>query len=173
MAVAGALVLLALAACSDEIEYEQFNAEDDVLEVQVTAKEILPDASIDLHSSTGEVVLGSATVSPGGAPAGTLHSLVVEVIDAYENVVDRASVVIESDGYAERSLDLVRDSADEGIYKIELISQGEPGEERTDRFTIQLWDIVGDDDATATTTGTTDTGGGDTGDTGGSDTGGG
>jgi hypothetical protein len=100
------------------------------------------------------VVIGSATVSPGGGPIGTTHDLVVVIDDAYEDKVDRVSVRIDAGDRGEDEYDLDRDSADEGYYKLSMVSVGEEGEVREDRFTIKVWDEDGDADG--------DTGGEDT-----------
>ncbi len=138
------LGLLALLACNkeEEISYEQFNADDDILTIEVGIEELLEATSIDLMSNTNEVVVGSATVTPGGGPAGTEHEIVVEVLDEYEDIVDRVSVRTDSADRGVDEYDLEADYADEGIYKIELQSVAGDGEVRSDTFTIRLWDAV-------------------------------
>ena len=131
-----------LLACTAEEEpvYEQFNAPDDILTVEVGAAELLPPVSIELWSNTGELPVGSASVDPGGGPGGTIHSIVVEVSDDYQDIVDRASVRTDSGERGEDEYDMVRDYADEGIYKLEIQSVADEGEIRTDTLTIRLWD---------------------------------
>lgn len=143
-----ALLALSLLACNnkdEEVVYEQWNATDDTLDVAVGAA-LGDPVSIDLHSSTGAVVVGTATVDPGSGPVGTEHTLTVIVADEYANIVDRASVRTASGDRGEDEYDLVADSAAEGYFVLELVSVGEEGEQRTDTLTFRLWDIEGDDD---------------------------
>jgi hypothetical protein len=152
----GLLVVVAAGiACKkdDEATYTQFNAEDETIEVDVGAAKKEPARTIVLHSSTGEVTVGSAEVDPGGGPIGTEHVIVVIVEDAYENVVDRVSVRTSSAERGEDEYDLDPDSADEGFYKMTLVSVGEPDEVRTDTFTIRLWDEDDDEDSGGEDTG--------------------
>lgn len=116
--------------------------------------DLLDAVTIDLHSTTGEVVIGSATVSPGGGPVGTTHDVVVVIADDYEEKVDRVSVRVDSGDRGEDEYDLERDSADEGYYKLSMVSVGDEGEVRDDTFTIKVWDEDDDSDG--------DTAGGDT-----------
>ncbi|MCB9759153.1 MAG: hypothetical protein H6739_04890 [Alphaproteobacteria bacterium] len=146
-----AALLLVLACDGDEEPlYEQFNATTDQIEVEVGGADLLDPRSVELHSNTGTVVVGSASVDPGGGPAGTIVTLLVEVDDAYEHLVDRVTVRTDSGERGEDEYDLTADSADEGIYKIQLEAIAEDGEQRTDVFVIRLWDTVGDNDAVDT-----------------------
>jgi len=146
-----ALALPALSACGgdEEVAYEQFNSRDDTVEIQVGVEEELDDLLIDLHSNTGEVIVGEADVSPGGGPSGTIHEIVVRVDDAFEEIVDRVSVRTSSGARGDDEYDLEPDFADEGFYKLELQSVADEGEVRTDTLTIRLWDVVDDTDAEA------------------------
>jgi hypothetical protein len=161
----GLLVLVAAVGCNkkDDVTYTQFNAQDELLEIDVGAETKEPARSIVLYSTTGEVSVGTAEVDPGGGPIGTEHEVVVIVEDAYENVVDRVSVRTDSGDRGEDEYDLDPDSADEGFYKTILVSVGEPGEVRTDTLTIRLWDEDEDEDSGGKDTGTKDTGTDDTG----------
>lgn len=143
---------LALAVgCSqdDEIVYEQFNATDDTIEVEVGAEELLPARTEPLFSSTGEVEIGQVTVDPGGGPIGTNHDVVVIVTNEdpqfWASEIDRVSVRTsppdDARAIAEDEYDLRQDSADEGYWKITLESVGDPGEVRTDTLTVRLWRI--------------------------------
>jgi hypothetical protein len=164
------LAVLAPLSCNedDETTYVQFNADDDELSVDVGADEVGPAETIDLHSTTGEVVIGSASVDPDAGPIGTEHVIRVQIDDAYENIVDKVTVRTDSGSRGEDEYDMVADSADEGFYKLTIVSAGADGEHRTDILTIKVWDVEDDDDGDAGSSGD-DTG--DTGDTGG-DTGG-
>jgi hypothetical protein len=137
--------LLSFLGCKDEEEifYTQFNAKDDVISIEVGAVEELPPTTIDLHSSTGQVIVGSATVTPGGGPIGTTHVLTVEVLDDWEDQVPRVTVRTDSGNRGEDEYELTTDSADEGLHQIKLVSFGDEGESRTDIFTIRLWEIDG------------------------------
>lgn len=142
---AAVCALLALAACSqdEEVSYVQFNASGEALTISVGADELLEPSSIELTSTTGSVVVGSATVDPSGGPIGTEHQLTVEVSDDYEDQVARVSVRTDSGDRGEDEYDLDGDSADEGFWKITLVSAGEEGEVREDSFTIRLWEEDG------------------------------
>ena len=85
----------------------------------------------------------------------------VIINDDWEGEVDRVSVRTappdDDRVVAEDEYDLTQDSADEGYYKTTLESVGEPGEVRTDTFTIRVWRIVSDGtDGTDGTGGTDD-----------------
>ena len=135
------LVLLGLVACNkdDEITYVQFNAKNDTFAIEVGVPEELPAVEGELHSSTGEVVVGTVEISPGGGPIGTTHSIVVKIDNENEDQVDRVTVRTDSPGRGEDEYKLTQDSADEGYYKTKLESVGAEGEERTDELTIRLW----------------------------------
>ena len=150
------LVLVAASGCKkdDEPTYTQFNEDNENLQINVGIKEVSKtSAQLTLYSSTGEVTVGSATVTPDGGPIGTEHVIVVEVENAYENVVDRVSVRTDSPERGEDEYDMDPDSADEGFYKLTLVSVGEPDEVRTDTFTIRLWDEDDDEDSGGKDTG--------------------
>lgn len=153
-------LLLLLGACDTEEEetYVQFNADDDTLSVDVGAAELGESSSIDLHSTTGEVVIGTATIDPSAGPIGTEHALVVVISDNYEHLVDRVSVRTDSGERGEDEYDLLGDSADEGYYKLIIVSVGAEGEQRTDTLTILAWDVEDDEDGEAGTEDTADTG---------------
>jgi hypothetical protein len=155
MRLVGFLVLVAASGCKkdDEPTYTQFNEENETIEVEVGVAKKEPARSIVLYSSTGEVTVGSAEVDPGSGPIGTEHEIVVIVENAYENVVDRVSVRTSSPERGEDEYDLDPDSADEGFYKMTLVSVGEPDEVRTDTFTIRLWDEDDDEDSGGVDTG--------------------
>ena len=136
------VTVLAIAACKkdDEIVYDQYNAEDDALSIEVGVEELLPAVSIDLHSSTGEIVVGTADVDPGGGPIGTEHTITVVIADDYENAIDRVTVRTDTSERGEDEYDLDPDSADEGLYQVTLVSVGTEDEVRTDTFTVRLWE---------------------------------
>ena len=136
-------------ACGDEEDsnYTQFNALDDAISVEVGTTELGTEQIIELHSSTGQVVIGSATLSPGSGPVGTEHQLVVIVDNTWEAQVGQVRLEVDS---GERGLEdfiLNRDSADPGYHIIDIVSVGEENETRTDTFTIQL---MSDEETTST-----------------------
>jgi hypothetical protein len=135
----------------DETEYSQFNDSEDSLVVDVGTEEELDPVETDLHSSTGQVVVGWAQVSPGGGPIGTEHEIVVIVDDDYEDLVDRVSVRTDSGDRGEDEYDLEPDSADEGYYVLGIVSVGEDGETRSDTLSIRLWqEVESEDDSEST-----------------------
>ena len=137
------LVGMSLVACNKDegIQYDQYNATNDTLTLQVGTETVLDAIEIPLMSSTGQVEVGLARVDPGGGPIGTNHDFVVEVYDEFQDVVDRASVRLKSPGRGEDEYDLEQDSADEGVYLVTLESEGAEGEQREDLLTFRLWTI--------------------------------
>jgi hypothetical protein len=136
--------LCSLLGCNkgDEIQYDQVNAADDVLTVLVGEPALLDPVNTVVRSSTGEVEIGSAEVSPGGGPIGTDHAIVVIVFDDYQDLVDRVSVRTSSPGRGEDEYDLIQDSADEGYYKLTITSAGAANEQREDSLTVRLWQAL-------------------------------
>lgn len=147
-----ALLLLGLsliAACDggdEETLYEQFNSKDDTLQVEVGVTERLEARETELYSNTGQTFIGLASVDSGGVPAGEIIRLVVEVDDAYEHIVDRVTVRVDSGERGEDEYEMEADLADEGLYVLELQAVADEGEQRTDTFTLRLWDLIGDND---------------------------
>jgi len=143
---------LGVSCNNDEVVWVRFNG-NDFVEVEVTAAEELgPSVFTSLTSTTGAVLLGSASVDPGSAPVGTDHEIVVRIDDAYEETVGKVTVEANAGPRGTEEFDLRQDSADHGYWWLRVRSVGEVGEERTDRFSFQLW--VPDD------AGEVDTGGG-------------
>ena len=139
---AGASFLCAFACNKDEgIQYDQYNATDDTMALQVGTPDLLDSVEIPLMSSTGQVEVGLARVDPGGGPIGTNHDFIIEVYDEFQDVVDRASVRLQSPGRGQDEYDLEQDSADEGVYLVTLESEGSEGEQREDLLTFRLWTI--------------------------------
>ncbi len=133
------MLLAVLLACSegDEVTYTQFNSDTDQLTIQVGTEELLDPVTISLYSTTGTVEIGSATADPGGGP---MHH---DVGKGVEKPGDRG----------EDEYDLEGDSADEGLFQLELSSVGDEGETREDTFTIRVWE-----DDTSSSDDTSDTG---------------
>ena len=129
-----------LLGCEEEdVEYSQFNGTSDIIEVSVGVDEELPSAEINLLSSTGQVVVGTAAITPGGGPIGTRHTLVVNVDAQWEARVSRAVVSTDAGDRGTEEFTLERDSADAGYHQIDIVSVGEEGESRTDTLTIHLY----------------------------------
>jgi hypothetical protein len=137
------LILPALIGCKEDIvlEYEQFNDVSDTLSVQVGVEKNTTPATIDLHSTTGQIIVGWAEMSPSAGPIGTKHTLVVNVDNRWEDEVSRVTIRTDSGSRGKDEYDMVTDSADEGLHQLELISVGSEGESRTDYFTVRLWKI--------------------------------
>jgi len=134
---------LGVSCNNDEMTWVRFNG-NDFLEVEVTAAEVLgPPVSTNLTSTTGAVLLGSASVDPGSAPTGTDHEVVVEIDDDYEETVGRVSVEVDAGARGTETFELRQDSADHGYWWLRVRSVGDLEEERTDRFSFRLW-VPGD-----------------------------
>ena len=142
-------LVLGLVACdtSDETTYEQYNADGDSVTVSVGVVELLPAVTTVLHSSTGEVEVGSASIDPGGGPIGSTHTVLVSLIADFVADVDRVSVRTDSGDRGEDEYDLEPDSTGTGIYKRELVTVGGEGETRDDVLTFRLWTAVEADSA--------------------------
>jgi hypothetical protein len=133
-----ALVLLGCTG-SEETSWEQYNATDNSVTVQVGVEETLPAVSVTLTSNTGAVDIGTGTVDPGGGPIGTIHTVQVQVLDDYKDDIDRVSVRMDSGDRGEDEVDLEKDSTGSGYWVTQVQSVGESGEVRDDTFTFRLW----------------------------------
>ncbi|GDX80121.1 hypothetical protein LBMAG42_19320 [Deltaproteobacteria bacterium] len=142
-------LVFVLVGCDDTTttSWEQYNAEGDSVTVAVGAAELSAAVSTTLHSSTGEVEIGTASVDPGGGPIGTTHTVLVSVTDTYAADVDRVSVRTTSEGRGEDEYDLDADSTGTGIFKKELVTHGSETETREDTLTFRLWTAVESDSA--------------------------
>lgn len=134
----GASLLLGACKKGDELEYDRFNG-NDYVDVEVTASEILPAVSTDLRSNTGAVLVGLATVDPGGAPIGTSGEVTLEVGDAWAEDVELVVLRVDSGERGEETFDMLQDSADHAYWFLRLESLGDEGEVRTDRFYFELY----------------------------------
>jgi hypothetical protein len=144
------LFLLAQTGCKkeEEVQYRLFNCEDDAAFIAVGADEILTGDEqcefVPLLSSSclpdEKETVGSVYIWPCSAPIGTEHDIVVEVDPPYPQQIAKATVRLESDGRGEDEYRLVQDSANEGLYKLTLISVGSEGEQRQDVVQIKLWE---------------------------------
>ena len=127
--------------CGEETEenYTQFNATTDTLTVSIGPNADDTTAQIELRSSTGQVVVGTAVLTPGGGPVGTEHQLVVEVADTWQGQVEEVVISLDSGERGLEEFTLKRDSADPGYHQIDIISVGEESEVREDTITVQLF----------------------------------
>jgi hypothetical protein len=141
----GAVVL---AGCDQDPTWVQFNADEDGIDVEVTADATLgPGAGVDLHSSTGTVLVGSVWVEPTSGPVGTAHELVLTVDSAWEDRVQRAEVEVASER-GTHVFGFEQDSAELGRWVLSVTSLGNPGEERVDTLTFLLWEMTDPGDLT-------------------------
>ncbi len=153
------LAALFVVACNngDDIEWVQFNTSGDTLLVGVGTAEAVSQSSrcedtpglcdglegcICLRSSLEAHDVGTAVIDPTFGPVGTRHLLSVEVLDDYEDIVQRVTVIASSER-GEDELELRQDSADPGSWRVELESLGEPSESRTDTLEIRLYEPEG------------------------------
>jgi hypothetical protein len=141
--------VLLLGACAEDAEtsYDRFNAEGETLSVSVGDEEPGELLSIDLHSSTGAVLIGVASVDPDAGPSGTIHLLEVQILEDFVHQVDKVSVEIEAPERGIQTYTLQGDSADEALYRLEIESVAGDGELRNDTLEIQVWDLSGDLDS--------------------------
>ncbi len=139
--MAGLLALPLAAGCGgdSDLGWVAFSSEGESLVIEVIDGPPADDAALrDLTSTTGSVIVGTATVEPARGPVGTEHQVTVAVDDEYEEVVRRVTLETEGDRGSQRHL-LVRDSADLGLWRVDVISLGTEGETRQDTFTFRLW----------------------------------
>lgn len=147
------ICLLAFGCGEEEDEgLTLFNAPDDTFEVNVGTEDIGLEKTIDLHSSTGQVIIGTATINPDSGPIGTEHELVIIVDDTWEAQVEKVRLTVDSGDRGVESFIMIRDSADPGYHTVSILSVGDADESRTDLFTIEL--LAND----STTSSITDTG---------------
>jgi hypothetical protein len=104
-----------------------------------TAGTVPEVASVVLTSNTGAVTVGVGCVTPSAGPLGTVHAIRVELYDAYAEQVDKAQVTTASGDRGKDTYDLVQDSTGEGIWLVELESEGSAGETRSDELTFRLF----------------------------------
>jgi len=165
-------VALAGGCNDDEITWARFNADGDVLEVDVGGTEPVPQndgcadvvkgntlcddvQALDGTAVTGDDLgciclasslrandVGTATVDPTFGPVGTRHTVRVEVLDEFQDIVQRVTVYT-SGQRDDEEIELRQDSADPGSWAIELESQGTSDETRTDRFELRLYEPDG------------------------------
>lgn len=134
------ICLLGLGCGEEENQdFTQFNATTDTMIVDIGPEADETPTEVELRSSTGQVIVGTAVLTPGGGPVGTEHMLVVEVADTWQGQVEEVVISIDSGDRGIEEFTLKRDSADPGYHQIDIISVGNEGEIREDLITIQLF----------------------------------
>ena len=138
-------LLCAVAACGEVVEavWVQFNGDNDIVQVDVTAEGSTPGPAIeqDLLSTTGGSVIGAVTVDPGSGPVGTLHRVEVRLDKAYGPSVQRATVTFDAGDRGSETFEMVQDSADVSLWVLELRTYGTPDEQRSDTMTVELFEL--------------------------------
>ncbi len=134
--------LFLLNACtSDEVAWQQVNDDDDTLDVDVRddvadTGDIATEAQrVELGTDAmvfGEGSLDRAVVAPG-------EPLRISAAIARQHVADvsRVSVTLQSAGYDDESIELVRGTAFVGEWHGTVYAAGDAP--RTDTITFQLW----------------------------------
>lgn len=151
LGLVGAALCTLLACAAGATTYDRFNSDDSVV-VHVTASTGLgAPVSLDLVSTTGAVTVGTATVDPGSGPVGTDHTVTVDVLPAYAEEVTKVTIQTDAGARGVEDHDMVQDSAEHGRWWRVVTSMGDPGEERDDTFTFELFSTASGTD--------TDTGG--------------
>lgn len=140
-----AWALVGLWACGDaedSVTWVQFNSGDDTVELEITATGTEPGEAVvaDLTSTTGGAVVGQITVDPGSGPVGTLHRVTLQIEDAYDARVQRAELTFDAGDRGEETFSPVQDSADEGLWVLDLRTYGAEGEVRVDTLTVTLYE---------------------------------
>ncbi len=139
--------VLSLASACELLEgdgnWARFNRENERLVIQITSLPASEEVGeLSLRSSTGAVEVATARVDPLSGPVGTEHAVVVSVLGAYWENVDRVTVDADAGERGLERFELVRDSADAGHWQVDLTSSGAAGEVREDRLSFGLWTAV-------------------------------
>jgi hypothetical protein len=127
----------------DDVEatWVRFNNDEDFIEIEVEPGAVGDEILGDVTSTTGETVVGSIRVTPGSGPVGTEHTVVVQVLEAYEERVARVDIKAVSDDRGNRIFTLQQDSAELGVWVAELVSYGVDDEVRVDRLEPSLYEL--------------------------------
>ena len=142
-------LLLSCTGCKkeEEITYRLFNCEEDSALIDIGADELLTEdqcESTPLQSSScldgDQETIGEAYIWPCAAPIGTEHDIFIRVDRPHDQKIAKATVRLESDGRGEDEYRMTQDSANEGLYKITLISVGSEDERRQDVVQFKLWE---------------------------------
>ena len=143
VALAGGL-LGGLAGCSgdDELIWQSFNSDDDRLQIEIRPGESIGVATSSLTSNTGLVDVGNVRVEPAVAPVGSSHFVSLVVDEEWAPRIDRATITSFGDRGEGDEYDMIGDTARDGVFELELISLGDPDEQRTDVWIVKLWELV-------------------------------
>jgi len=134
-------IFLSLCGCEETTEDpNQFNAQDESLEIIVGISDFQEDAFRTLYSTTGLVEIATASITPGGGPVGTIHQIQVQVFEDYMEDVKEIRIDINSGERGTQQYTLIPDSAQPSLFVLDLESMGGDEEERTDSFLFSLWD---------------------------------
>ena len=148
----------------DEANWIVFNSSSDSVNVTVGAKKIGSAVEVDVHSTSGSVVVGGFSVDPGSAPFGVEHLVAVNVGDAWAEIVGRVTVTVDAGDLGSEEYTLRQDSANHGYWWVEVVSVDDGSVSREDKFTAMLWQddtiistvtVVTTETAVVTETGTT------------------
>ena len=156
-------VLFSLLGCKkdDKVYYDLFNCDEDATFIEVGAEETisgddceaaglgrvaLRSSSCELEEGEEDLIIGEASIDPCAAPLGAEHNIIVRVFEQYEDLVDKATVRLESPGRGADEYKLKPDSADQGLYKTSLVSVGVGDEHRNDFVRFKLWEVDPDGD---------------------------
>lgn len=123
----------------------QFDGDDDQLEVAI-GPDVLPAVAVDILSTTGAATVAGAAVDPGGGPVGTIHRVVVTVLGEYADSVGRVELLTDAGDRGAETIGLTQDSARTDLWVREVVSVGDEGEVRTDRFSFALYVAADDSD---------------------------
>ena len=134
-------IFLSLCGCEETTEDpNQFNAQDESIEIIVGISDFQEDAFRTLYSTTGLVEIATASITPGGGPVGTIHQIQVQVFEDYMEEVKEIRIDIDSGERGTQQYTLIPDSAQPSLFVLDLESMGGEEEERTDSFLFSLWD---------------------------------
>ena len=135
-------IFLSFCGCEETAEDpNQFNAQDESLEVIVGISDIQEETSRTLYSTTGLVEIATASISPGGGPVGTVHQIQVQIFEEYMEDVQEVRIDIDSGERGTQQYTLIPDSAQPSLFVLDLESMGGEEEERGDIFLFSLWDL--------------------------------
>lgn len=135
-------ILLSFCGCEETAEDpNQFNAQDESLEVIVGITDIQEETSRTLYSTTGLVEVATASISPGGGPVGTVHQIQVQIFEEYMEDVQEVRIDVDSGERGTQQYTLIPDSAQPNLFVLDLESMGGEEEEREDIFLFSLWDL--------------------------------
>lgn len=135
--------LFLLNACSsDEVAWQQVNDADDTLDVAVrddVAADTgdFPPTAPSVALGTDALVLGEGTLDRAVVAPGEPLRIGAAIASEHVAHVSRVSVTLQSAGYDDQSIELVRGTAFVGEWHGTVYAAGDAP--RTDTITFQLW----------------------------------